>query len=73
MSRTRITSVDLVCDNWFLINPQEINVLSVWGQLIFMHVLETEASKPPKDDLKSGQCSRNDLSVYVALGVNFTL
>ena len=63
-SRTRITSVKLVCDNWFLIIPQEINVLSVWGQLFFMLVLKIEASKLPRNDLKNCQRHRYDPSVW---------
>ena len=39
------------------------NVLSVWGQLFFMLVLEIEACKPLKNDLKSCRRHRNDLSV----------
>ena len=45
------------------IKPWTKKVLSVWGQLFFMLVLEIEASKPPRNDLKNCQRHRNDPSV----------
>ena len=38
-------------------------VLSVWGQLFFMLESKIEACKLPRNDLKSCQRHRNDLSV----------
>ena len=47
----------------YFTSPLSVYILSVWGRHFFMLVLEIETSKPPRNDLKSGQRYRNDSSV----------